>query len=113
MIEEIVRDYLNENSSIPWYLEVPTNPPGKFGVIQKTGGTFRNRIHRATIALQSYGETLYEAASLNEETVDLMLNIVSLDSVCASALNSDYNYTNPNNKKYRYQAVFDLVYYGG
>ena len=113
MIEKTVLDYLNEHSSVPWYMETPIDPPVKYGLIQKTGSSMNNHIYRATIAVQSLADSLYEAAELNEETKRLMFSIVDLNEISASRLNSDYNYTNPNAKKYRYQAVFDLVHYGG
>ena len=39
-----------------------------------------------------------------------MDNIISLDSISKSKLNSDYNFTDTTKKQYRYQAVYDLVY---
>ena len=113
MIEQTVLDYLNENSSVPWYWETPTDPPLRYGLIQKTGSSRSDWLCRATIALQSYAESMYEAAKLNDETKRLMDNIITLDEITASRLNSDYYYTDLTRKKYRYQAVYDLVHYGG
>ena len=113
MIEKTVMDYLNERSSIPWFMERPANAPAEFGLIQKTGSSRSNFIYRATIAIQTHAATLYRAAELNEETKRLMDNIIVLNEITASRLNSDYNYSNPAAKEYRYQAVYDLVHYGG
>ena len=113
MIEKTILDYLNEHASIPWYMETPKDPPAKYGLIQKTGSSMTDHIYRATIALQVYADSMYEAADLNEETKELMFQIVSLNEIASSRLNSDYNYTNTATKKYRYQAVFDLTHYGG
>ena len=40
-----------------------------------------------------------------------MEKIIELDDISKCELNSDYNYTDTNRKKYRYQAVFDIVYF--
>ena len=40
-----------------------------------------------------------------------MRDAVTLDDVISCKLNSDYNYTDKETKRYRYQAVFDIRYY--
>ena len=45
------------------------------------------------------------------ENVETMLDIDELDSISKCELNSDYNFTDTQQKKYRYQAVFNLTYY--
>ena len=40
-----------------------------------------------------------------------MDGITEKPEIAACRLNSDYNFTDTAKKKYRYQAVFDLVYY--
>ncbi len=112
MIEKIVLDYLNERSSISWYMETPADPPEQYGLIQKTGSSVSNFIYRATMVLQTYADSAYEAACLNEETKGLMDGIIILNEIASSKLNSDYNFTDTTKKKYRYQAVYDLVHYG-
>lgn len=111
MIEKIVLDYLNKMLDVPVYMEEPTEHLQSYVVLEKTGGSKKNYICSATLAIQSYGETLYEAASLNEKVKTAMEDIIVLDEVSKSALNSDYNYTDTEKKKYRYQAVFNLSYY--
>lgn len=112
MIEIIVLDYLTEKTGIPIYMEEPEKPIGyPFIVIEKTSSGIDNHIKRATFAVQSYDTSLYKAAQLNEVIKEIMLDIVSLDEISKSELNSDYNYTDTERKRYRYQAVFDLVHY--
>lgn len=111
MIEEIIRNYLT-GAGVTAYMEIPegggTTP---FIVIEKTGGGEENHIRSATVAIQSYADTLYGAAQLNEQVKALMDDIVLLPEISACELNSDYNFTDTTKKKYRYQAVFDLVYF--
>ena len=40
-----------------------------------------------------------------------MEGIIAQPEVAACRLNADYNYTDTTKRLYRYQAVFDLVYY--
>ena len=57
------------------------------------------------------GETLLQAAELNEQVKDAMEDIVELDSISQAELNTDYNFTDTQTKRYRYQAVYDLVFF--
>ena len=72
MIEKIVLDYLSENLNVPTYMEMPEHQPERFVLIEKTGGLVEDFIHSATLALQSYAESMYEAAVLNEEVKKAM-----------------------------------------
>lgn len=112
MIETIVKDYLQLNiPDIPILLERPANSPSTFVLLEKTSGGRENHINYATIAIQCYAPTLYEAAQLNETIKSFMFDIIELKALAKSQLNSDYNFTDPTTKEYRYQAVFDLTYY--
>lgn len=111
MIEKIVIDYLENELDVPVFMEIPSNPPKSFVLVEKTGSRVSNHIYSATFAIQSFDESLYKTACLNEVVKSAMDNIIELDSVCKSTLNSDYNFTDTSSKKYRYQAVYDLVHY--
>lgn len=111
MIEKIVLDYLLEESGVPTFMEAPPNPPEEHIIIEKMGGSVVDHIKRAVIAVQSYAESLYKAAELNEKVKELLEGMINLDDVIKVELNSDYNYTIASQKQYRYQAVFDIFYY--
>ena len=110
MIEIIIKNYLAEKLSVPVVLEVPANSPKSFVLLEKTGSR-EERIDRAMLAIQSYAPSMYEAARLNERVKAAMDSAAELDAVSASRLNSDYNFTDTTTKRYRYQAVYDLVYF--
>lgn len=110
MIEEIVVKYLNDVLSVPAYMEMPEEKIERFVLIEKTGSSIEDHIQNATLAIQSYAPSMWQAALLNEEVKKAMDNIITLDSVFKSRLNSDYNFTDTTMEKYRYQAVYDLVY---
>jgi len=113
MIEKIILDFLNTRAPFSVYMEVPEGggtPP--FAVIQKTGGgVIDGHVWSATLAIQSYGATLYEAAQTNELVKAFMAEAIELASVTRCRLNSDYNFTDTTKKLYRYQAVFDIIHY--
>ena len=101
MIEKTILDYLDQNLSVPVYMERPANPPEKYVIIEKTGSAKRNHICDATIAIQSYAPSLSEAAALNETAKAVAESAVMLPGICRVRLNSDYNYTNAAAKQYR------------
>ena len=114
MIERIIYKYLNGIAGAPKvYMEIPKDratPP--FYVIQQTGGgEIEGHVGEATLVIQSYGSTLYEAAYTNELLKTFMADAVELPEITAVRLNSDYNFTDTAKKQYRYQAVFQIVHY--
>ena len=111
MIEKTILDYLDTELSVPVYMERPTDPPQKYVILEKTGSGKRNHIYDATLAIQSYAPSMYEAASLNETVKAAMESAITLNRISSVRLNSDYNYTDTFMKAYRYQAVFDITHY--
>lgn len=111
MIEKIVLDYLNEKLKIEAYTEKKENMPEEYILIEKTGGGGNSCIRNATLAIQSFSESKLGAVKLNEKVVETMENIIELDDISKCVLNNSYDYTDTERKKYRYQAVFDIVHY--
>lgn len=115
MIEEIVYDFLCEKMSVPVKMELPADPSEKMIIVEKTGSSLNEFIHTSTFAIQSYGPSLFEAAELNELLKATVLDgtdgLIALNRITHVELNSDYNYTDTTNKKYRYQAVFVITHY--
>ncbi len=112
MIEKTVLNYLiSKFPNMSVTMTVPSKPPNEYIVIEKTGSGRVNHINTATIAIQSYAKTLLRALELNEEVKAAMDNIIDLDEIASSTLNSDYNFTDIETKKPRYQAVYDLIHY--
>lgn len=110
MIEITILNYLEKQLGYPVLLEEPEEQLQRFIVIEKTGGGTENYLNHATLAVQSYAESKYEAAVLNEQVKNAMNMATELDSVGSLKLNSDYEFTDTTKKQYRYQAVYDLVY---
>lgn len=110
MIEKVLLDYLNEKLEVPVFMEEPEEKHERYVILEKTGSDEENYIQFITVAIQSYAKTLYDAACLNEDVKKAMRDSITLPNISRSKLNSDYNYTDTTKKKYRYQAVFNLVY---
>lgn len=111
MIEKIILDYLDKKLSCMVRLEEEPDMPEEYVLIEKTGSSKRNHVKKATLAIQSYSSSLYRSAELNEEVKEAMEKSIALDYISKCELNSDYDFTDTKRKKYRYQAVFDLVYF--
>lgn len=111
IIEAILISYLSEQLSVPVYAERPEKPGKSFVLVEKVGSQSRNRVETATVAIQSYAGTLLEAAELNRLVKDKMDLITARTDVSSARLNSDYNFTDTATKHYRYQAVYDVVYF--
>ncbi len=111
MIELIVKDWLAQKLAAPVCLEVPAGPPASFVVVEKTGSGRKDHIASATLAVQSYADTLYKAALLNEEVKAAMDRLPEHPAVSAARLNSDYPFNDTAAKRRRYQAVYDVTYH--
>ncbi len=111
MIEIIVKEYLSKQLEIEAVTERSDAKMKKYLLIEKTGRSRENFIDTATITIQSYAESMYEAAVLNERVKKAMDDIAVLSNVSKSELNSDYNFTDTTKKEYRYQAVYDITYF--
>ena len=111
MIELLILNYL-KSKGFDAHLEMPKNLPAfPFVIIEKTGSTRSNMITTSTLAIQSYAGSMYETIQLNEAIKEAMDDAVTLQEVTKVALNGDYNFTDIDTKRYRYQAVFDITHY--
>lgn len=110
MIEKTILDFLIAGG-FDAKAEMPESYDPPIVLVEKLGSGKENKIPSATVALQSYGASLYAAAELNERVKARIEEMVILPSICRIRLNSDYNYTDTETKRYRYQAIFDITYY--
>lgn len=113
MIEMIVQDHLRASLDVPVWMEHQEHEPERFVLIEKTSGGMKNQIASATIAVQSYAASMHDAAKLNEEAKLKMFCLPEREEVSGVRLISDYNFTDTQSKRYRYQAVFTIFYKEG
>jgi|SRR5699024_1880037 len=111
MIELIILNHLNNKLDVSVHLEKPSSEIGSYVVFEKTSSGKSNHLPSATIAFQSYADSLYNAAVLNDKVKDAVESLIELDEIRGLDLNSDYNFTDTTTKEYRYQAVYDIRYY--
>lgn len=110
MIAKTLLDYLSSVLDVPVVMEAPEQVTD-YVLIDQTGSRRMNHITTTTLALQSYGATLYEAMLLNKEVEEAMDGFAELGEVTRVELNTDYNFTNTATKQYRWQAVYNITHY--
>ena len=110
MIAKDLLDYLNNTLNVPAYMEQPEELTD-YVLLDQTGTSRTNHIITTTIAVQSYGPSLYEAMLLNESVKEAMEGFLTLGNVTRVELETDYNFTNTTTKQYRWQAVYNITHY--
>ncbi len=112
MIEGFLRDFLADALDAPVYIDVPKDHPNEYYVIEKTGSSRTNHIWQSVFAVQSYGNSFYNAASMIQRVNDLMLDeLIKEDRVSDVSLNGSSNFTDTTKKQPRYQSVFVVTHY--
>ena len=113
MLEPILIRALEEATGCPAYMEQPEDKPERYFVLERTGGGERGtEMRTATVAVQSYGPTMLDAAALNEQVLDIARELQYKEtSIISCEVNSTYNFTDTRTKRYRFQTVIDLVYF--
>lgn len=111
-IETRVISYLSENFQIPVSAEVPEEKPTRFLTIERTGRAVIEHIKQANIAVQSWSSiSLADAANLCDQVEAVMDDFILDNSIVKCTLENSYNFTDTSTKTYRYQAVFNIIYY--
>lgn len=114
MIELVIKKFIDDEFDYPAFMERPEKAIDTFFVIEKISGSRDEQIDFARVAVQTYAPSMFLAASLCEQLNDAMLNyFIALPNITKVELNSSYNYTDTTTKKYRYQSIFEIYYYGG
>lgn len=111
MIETIVKDFMESCLPVPVFMEYPKDPHKRFVVLRKAGGSRDDLVDTAMFIADSYAESMFESAKLNEQVVAAFDSLTDLDAVSSSKRGGDYNIPDTQNKRYRYQAVCNLTYY--
>ena len=119
MIEVTILNYLSDvfGDEVSVLMEIPEVPsedfpefPEKLVVIELVGKSRSNHVCIASVAFQSYGSSLYEAAALDEYVRSAVDAMPELDEIGSAKLSSNYNFTDSRTKQYRYQCVYDIYY---
>ena len=111
MIEIILKNWLSNETGVQTVLEIPTPLPEEFISIEKTGGSFRDQLHTAIFAVQSWSSSMYSAASLNEVVQSALITMGErCGDVYKVTVDGGYNFTDTATKRYRYQTVVEIKY---
>jgi hypothetical protein len=110
MIAVTLLDYLNSTLDVPVFMEAPEQT-SNYVLIDQTASSRTNHIITTTFALQSYGDSLYDAMLLNGEVEEAMKGFAELDEITRVELETDYNFSNTQTKQYRWQAVYSITHY--
>lgn len=110
LIEQTVLEYLQEALDMTdIYLEIPREIPDAFVVFRITDRDLRDQINGVTVEFSSYADTKYNAAVLDNQVREAMLDINSIPSIsCRFGGGND----NPDTtlKLPRYRCYFNLYY---
>lgn len=111
MIEATVINYLKEILNIPVYAEIPEKKPKNFVIVERIDSGDKDHIKAATLSVYSYGESLYDAASLDEDVKYAMKNMIILDIVSSCKLGGGGRNNDNANKLPRYESIFNVIFY--
>lgn len=117
MIEERLIEYLSDQLDVPVLMEVPEIPsqdypewPDALVIIERVGGRKQDRVSVSSFAFQSYGESLHDAASLDERVRNAMDDFPVLTNIGRAQLSSCYNHTDTRSGRYRYQSTYNIYH---
>lgn len=112
MIEELLRNFLDENLSAPVFLNVPKDHPAEYYELEKTGGSRSDFIWESVFALKAYGETDYRAAVMIRDANNILLDkAIERPEISKVELNSTADFKDTEKKLPRYQSVFVVTHY--
>lgn len=111
MIEKTILDYLSNSLEVPVYMEEPETKAESYIIIEKTASSDTNHVQGSTFAIQAYAKTLYDAAVLSGEVKDAMRVAADNLDIARCKLNAEYNFTDTQTKRYRYQSVWNITHY--
>lgn len=111
MIEIILLDYLEGALKIPVTPEYPEDPPERFVVLRFGDTTRENLLETTVVIAESHEGSLLKAAQLNRQVKAAMDALTELPEISAARLASDYPAPDTKNKRYRYQAVYNITHY--
>nr|DAE94446.1 MAG TPA: tail completion protein [Bacteriophage sp.] len=114
MIEKTVISYLREkfpNEIVE--AEVPRGMPDRFITVEKTGARqIGIGLFTSTIAVQSWDRTSrMRTAELSNAVCKVLWSLPDKANEVTRVRGADYDFTDVTTKRYRYQAVFEIIHY--
>lgn len=113
MIESAIIAYLKEK--LPGEkisAEVPKGMPQRFITVERTGSQQLGvGFYESTVAVQSWETSKAKAAQLSEKVCRAMEIMPDFEDCVTRSTGADYDFTDTETKRYRYQAVFTIRHY--
>lgn len=114
MIEKIVISYLREkfpNEIVE--AEVPRGMPDRFITVEKTGARqIGVGLFASTVVVQSWDRaSRLRTAELSSTVCEAMRLLPDVADDVTRVRGADYDFTDITTKRYRYQAVFEIIHY--
>ena len=107
-IEQAARNWLASRGHDA-YVDVPNPRPGSFVTVERTGGGKTDLVvDEPTLAVQSWGPSLWEASQLALAVDADMADMVRLRGVDSVERVSLYRFPDPDSGQPRYEAVYQL-----
>lgn len=110
IIEIEIRNYLLTKLNVPILTEQPTGRQNEYVVFQVTDRGLQNHIESATVEFYCYAESQQEAAELDAELRQAMLDFIEVPYISASKFGGGRNDKDDTLKRYRYRSYFNLFY---
>lgn len=91
------------------YADAPNPMPDSFVTVERTGGGDRDRIDRATLAVQCWAGGRKAAADMAYEVRNVLEGLTGERGFGAVRVTSLYNWPDSKSRKARYQLVVDAT----
>ena len=111
MIEVTLKEYLEDNLSVPVELEVPKSIPTKYVLLQIIDAGRIEHINAATFNVIVRGSTLYSAAQLRDEVKSLLFDSITLSCISHVDQGGELADIDSANKVYQYELTFNFYFY--
>ncbi|HIW77049.1 MULTISPECIES: hypothetical protein [Gordonibacter] len=109
-IEKRLADYLTTSVGVLAQPDVPRKRPDRFITVERTGGPLENVvIDRATVAVQCWAASRYEASALAARADAALASFSQEPGVTAVKRQSLYNFPDPTSGLARYQLVVEIT----
>jgi len=108
----IEKDLLSVLTDYKCFTERPPKAPKQWVLLERIGQSCEEHgiLYRSRFAVQSYADSLLNAAELDEQVKNTLLS-AEHHNISSIKINSSSNFTDPETKEYRYQSVYDIVHY--
>lgn len=111
-MEEKILNFL-KGMGFVCYMEEPVKKPSEYVLIEKTGSSDAgDGLYSSLYAFKSYSTSMNKASRLDDKVKAAVLGMPqNVPGVTDVTLNGDYNFTDTETKRYRYQAVFEITHF--